>query len=93
MRLMLEADAGFQELHDFLDFFIEKLSEIVLRFEHNSNIPESRFEEWREQKPVSMEELEEEIEETRRKYLLATEPAGELEAVEDEYDDVVSREL
>ena len=93
MRLMLEADAGFQELHDFLDFFIEKLSEIVLRFEHNSNIPESRFEEWREQKPVSKEELENEIEEMRRKYLLATEPAGELEAVKDEYDDVVSREL
>lgn len=93
MRLMLEADADFQELHDFLDFFIEKLSEIVLRFEHNTNIPAGRLEEWEEAKPDSKEELADEIEDTRREYLLATEPAGELDAVEDEYDDVVSREL
>lgn len=93
MRLMLEADADFQELHDVLDFFIEKLSEIVLRFEHNSNIPESRLETWEEQKPVSREELEDKITDTRQEYLLATESTGELEAIEDEYDDIVSREL
>jgi len=76
-----------------LDFFIEKLSEIVLRFEHNENISEGRLAEWEEQRPVSKEELEDEITDTRREYLLATDPAGELESVADEYDDLVSREL
>jgi hypothetical protein len=93
MRLMLDADADFQEVHEFLDFFIEKLSEIVLRFEHNANIPASRLESWEEEKPVSKEELENHIEDVRRTYLLATEQTGELEEVEQEYDDLVSREI
>jgi len=93
MRLMLEADADFTELHDFLDFFIEKLSEIVLRFEHNSNISASRLDAWEETRPVSKEELAEEISAVRREYLLATEPSGELEKVKHEYDKLVSREL
>jgi len=93
MRLMLEADTDFQELHDFLDFFIERLSEIVLRFEHNENISATRLADWEEKKPESEEELTSHIDETRRKYLLETEQAGELEAVEEAYDDVVCREL
>ena len=93
MRLMLEAHADFDELHDFLDFFIERLSEIVLRFEHNSNIPPSRLEAWEEEKPSLKEQLEDHIEDVRREYLLATESRGELEEIEDEYDEFISHEL
>lgn len=93
MRLMLQADAEFSEMHDFLDIFIERLSEIVLRFEHNANIPPSRLDAWKEEKPSLKEQLEDHIGDVRREYLLATESEGELKRVEAEYDEIVSREL
>lgn len=93
IRLMIEANADFQDLHDFLDFFIERLSEITLRFEHNSNIPRSRLNTWSDEKPSAEEEMEKRIEEVRQEYLLKTEQSGELERIADEYDELVSRNL
>lgn len=93
IRLLLSNGATAAEMKDFLEFFVEKLSEIVLRFEHRHNIPEERLESWREQKSEKLETLEEGIEETRRAALEGHEPPEILQSVSESFDRTVEEEF
>lgn len=85
MRLLEENDARPREKLDFLENFIQKLSKIVLRFEHRSDIPDYRIERWREDKPRHKQELEDQINRVRERALNGREISGVLESVSESY--------
>lgn len=93
MRMMLENEADAVELKQFLDTFIERLSEIVLRFEHRSNIPEWRLAEWVEEKEEKKQQLRTQIEQRRDLYLTGKPIDATFSAMADIYDDTIKGDL
>ncbi|USZ66679.1 hypothetical protein NGM10_07955 [Halorussus salilacus] len=93
MRLMYETGGTAPEMKSFLEFFVEKISEITLRFEHNRNIPEDRLDSWREEREEKIRVLDTGIEETRRALLEGYEPPEVLESVSDSFDRSMTEEL
>jgi hypothetical protein len=93
MRLMCETGGTAPEMKSFLEFFVGKISEITLRFEHNRNIPEDRLDSWREEREEKIRELDEGIEETREALLEGYEPPDILESVSDSFDQSMVEEL
>lgn len=89
MRMLVEQQRSVHEQKVFLEFFVEKLSEITLRFEHNNAIPEEKLEEWYQERDAHINELNDGIEETRQECLSRREMSGELEAISEIYDKVV----
>lgn len=93
MRMLVEQDRPIHEQKVFLEFFVEKLSEITLRFEHNHAIPEDRLSDWYDRRAEIIRELDEGIEETRNECLSRREQSGELESVAEIYDETVIEDI
>jgi len=77
MRMLIEESAHPGRQLEFLEFFIEKLSQIILRFKYRKDIPEERLESWREERPDQIEELNEELEGVRQG-LIDERPTSEI---------------
>lgn len=93
MRMMLNDDADAVELKQFLDVFIERLSEITIRFKHSQHIPKKRLERWEEEKPIKKEKLETEVQQKREQYLNRREPSGVLNSVSGAFDETVIEDM
>lgn len=93
MRLLVENEAPVHDQKVFLEGFVEKLSEITLRFEHNHAIPEQRLEDWREKRQDKIKSLHDSIQDVRSEYLSETSRSGELTAVADVFDDIIVENL
>jgi len=93
MRMLIENDAPISDQKAFLELFVERLSEITLRFEHNHAIPAGRIEDWEEERQGKIETLNEDVEEVRQEYLSQRSQSGELEAVADLFDDEIIENL
>ncbi|GCF13231.1 hypothetical protein Harman_11660 [Haloarcula mannanilytica] len=93
MRMLVEQNRSIHEQKVFLELFVEKLSEITLRFEHNHAIPEERLESWQEARDDKIEQLNEGIEETRKECLSRREQSGELESIAHIYDEVIMEKI
>lgn len=77
MRMLVEEGAHPGRQLAFLEFFIEKLSQITLRFEYRRNVPEERLEAWREERPDQIEELDIKLESVRQR-LIEQRPTSEI---------------
>lgn len=89
MRMLVEQNRSAHEQKVFLELFVEKLSEITLRFKHNHAIPEERIEDWKEKREEKITALNEGIENTRSECLSRREQSTELESIAELYDEVV----
>lgn len=93
-RLLLAEGGSYHQLEQFLEIFVERLSETVLRFEENNgNIPEERVAEWQEAKPEQLDALRDEIDGVREALLSNREASGELEKVAESYDEAILEAL
>lgn len=93
MRMLIEQGQSVHEQKIFLELFVEKLSQIVLRFEHTHAIPKDRIEEWKEEKPEHFEELRKGIDDIRGECLQQRDFSGELESISEVYDRVVLNDI
>lgn len=93
VRLMLEQDRRYEEIAQFLDSFIETLSQYTLRFEHGENIPDSRIAEWKEEGDERVETFEKELREIREGLLLNRENSGLLDSISESFDETVLDDL
>ncbi|WP_436343372.1 hypothetical protein [Natronorubrum sp. FCH18a] len=93
IRLMLEQNRDYEEIAQFLDSFIETLSQYTLRFEHGENIPNSRIAEWRDEGDDRVDEFEEELREIREGVLLNREESGILDSIAEPFDETVLDDL
>ncbi|CQH64115.1 uncharacterized protein HHUB_4282 (plasmid) [Halobacterium hubeiense] len=92
MRMLVEENAHPGRQLAFLEFFIEKLSQITLRFLYRQNIPERRLESWLEEKPKHIEELDTRLESVREG-LIEERPTSEIfYELSDSYDQVILTE-
>lgn len=89
MRLMGEQEARPREQLDFLEFFIQKISKIVLRFVHRENVPDHRIERWEEERQEHLEELRSHVEQVREQLLKDRPLSGVLESVSESYNETV----
>lgn len=89
MRMLIEEDAHPGRQLAFLEFFIEKLSQITLRFRYKQHIPEERLESWQEERPSHIEELDTKLESVRQD-LIDQRPTGEIfYQLADSYDETI----
>ena len=89
MRMLIEEDTHPGRQLEFLEFFIEKLSQITLRFKYRQNIPEDRLQSWRDEKPEQVKELDAELESVRQR-LIDQRPINEIfYELADSYDQVI----
>lgn len=93
MRLMYEQSHSASRMKNFLEFFVEKLSEVTLRFEYHTGIPEGRIERWKENREDRLAELESGIEETRQELLEDYQEPNTLDTVADSFSDVIAEEI
>lgn len=93
MRMLVEQGRSAHEQKIFLELFVEKLSQIVLRFQHSQSIPEYRIEEWEDERPEQFEELRRGIEEIREACLNDRDSSGELTSISEVYDRIVERTI
>lgn len=77
MRMLIEAETHPGRQFEFLEFFIEKLSQITLRFKYRQNIPEERLESWQEERPGQIEDLDKRLESVRQG-LIDQRPTSEI---------------
>mgnify|MGYP000415015123 CR=1 FL=1 len=89
IRMLVDADAHPGRQLEFLEFFIEKLSQITLRFKYRQNIPDERLQAWREERPDQIEELDAKLESVRQG-LIDQRPTSEIfYELADSYDRVI----
>lgn len=93
IRVMHSQDYPASQKKRFLEFFVEKLSESTLRLVYNHGIPESRLEEWEQEREDIIEELELEIEDTRSDLLKDHEVPDVLEQVSDSFNQTIVKEM
>lgn len=93
MRLLVEEDARPKVMHDFLEMFITRLSEITLRFVHRHNIPERRLEQWRGERPGKIEALDRSIQEVRTGLLEDRPSQHILQSVAEAYEATITEQL
>lgn len=93
MRMLVEQKRSAHEQKVFLELFVEKLSEITLRFEHNNGIPEGRIKDWYAKRDEKIETLNEGIENIRKECLNRRERSGELASISDIYDEVILEKI
>lgn len=92
MRMLIEEDAHPGRQLAFLEFFIEKLSQITLRFKYRQNIPDERLESWREERPDQIKDLDTRLESVRQG-LIDRRPTSEIfYELADSYDQVILTE-
>lgn len=92
-RLLLEDEPQYEELDRSLDSFIEALSQHVLQFKYNSNIPIERIERWEGEKGESMDEFMNYLESQRDVALSGRRMSGELESIAEVYDATVTEAM
>lgn len=93
MRLLVEEDARPKAMHDFLEMFITRLSEITLRFVHRHNIPERRLKQWREERPEKVKKLHNSIQEVRIGLLEGRPSQNILQSVAEAYEETITEQL
>lgn len=89
MRMLLEEEASAHDMKVFLEFFVEQLSEITLRFQHEQNIPDEKLAAWREERDDKIRKLNEGVEETREDCLSGHGYSGELASISEIFDQQV----
>lgn len=93
MRLMLEKSGDYGEIEEFLDKFITVLSQVVLRFEYNRNIPEERFKQWEGTAAETKAEFTTTLREKRSELLERRERSTELDSVSEAYTESINAEI
>lgn len=89
MRMLIEEDAHPGRQLAFLEFFIEKLSQITLRFKYRHNVLEERLESWRRERPDQIGDLDKRLESVRQG-LIDQRPTSEIfYELADSYDQVI----
>lgn len=88
-RMMLAQGPNFTEFRNFLEDFIEALSESVIRIEYNSSIPEERLEDWERRKRRVIQDYRENLNRDRADLLRTDQSSGVLEQVSESYDEAV----
>lgn len=92
-RLMLEQGPDYSEFEDFLEEFIEALSEAIIRLKHNQNIPDSRLEKWKDNREEVKSDFEADLSERRSRHLSKRKPSGLLNQVSKTYDETVLEDM
>ncbi|QLH76669.1 hypothetical protein HZS55_04840 [Halosimplex rubrum] len=89
MRMLVEEDSHPGRQLAFLEFFIEKLSQVTLRFKYRQNIPEDRLEDWRNERPSQIQELDTRLESVRQG-LIDERPTSDIfYELAESYDEVI----
>lgn len=92
-RLLVEQGNDFTRLEELLDDFVRVVSNTVLRFEYNDDIPTARLDEWDDETEAEIETFETELRERREELLRERDRSGVLNRVSESYDETVLEDL
>jgi len=92
-RLLLEDEEPYEELDEFLDEFVQALSEAVLQLKYHSHVTEERLAAWDQEAEAAISEFERDLEDRRSELFRDREMSGELDTVAETYDETVLSDL
>jgi hypothetical protein len=93
VRMILDQGPDYDLIESLLDSFIEALSQSVIQFEFNSNLPEERIERWSEEVDDAVDDFRQDLERERNRVLENRDSSGILNQISEEYDSEVNSEI